>query len=473
MSDAYDLIVIGGGPGGYVAAIRAAQLGLKTAIVEKRGALGGTCLNVGCIPSKALLQSSHHYHVATTEFGHHGIKAKVSLDLKTMMGRKEKVVGDLTQGIEFLMKKNKIDYHVGEGQIAGPGTVTVKPPKKGAKKQTLKTTNILIATGSDVAPLAGVTIDEKQIVSSTGALSLKTVPKTLAVIGAGIIGLELGSVWRRLGSEVTVIEFLDHIMPGMDGDLSKHMKRTLTKQGITFKLSTKVTAAKAAKGGVTLTAEPVDNKKGGGKKEKIKSDVVLVAIGRRPFTENLGLKKAGVEMDERGFILVDEDFQTNVEGIFAIGDVIGGLMLAHKAEDEGVVCAEIMAGQSGHIDYNAIPGIVYTWPEVAGVGKTEEQLKEAGTAYTVGKFPFTANSRARCIDDTDGFVKILADAATDAVLGCHIVGPQAGDLIQEVVVAMELSASAEDIARICHGHPGLSEAVKEAALAAGGRAIHM
>jgi dihydrolipoamide dehydrogenase len=300
-------------------------------------------------------------------------------------------------------------------------------------------------------------------------LSLKTVPKTLAVIGAGVIGLELGSVWSRLGAEVTVIEFLDHILPGMDGDLSKQMKRTLTKQGITFKLSTKVTGAKGGKGGVTLTAEPV----AGGKKEKIKADVVLVAIGRRPYTENLGLKKAGVEMDERGFIPVDEDYQTNVEGIFAIGDVIGGLMLAHKAEDEGVVAAEIMAGQSGHIDYDAIPGIVYTWPEVAGVGKTEEQLKEAGVEYTVGKFPFTANSRARCIDDTDGFVKILADKATDVVLGCHIVGPQAGDLIQEVVVAMELSASAEDIARICHGHPGLSEAVKEAALAAAKRAIHM
>ena len=469
MSDAYDLIVIGGGPGGYVAAIRAAQLGLKTAIVEKRGALGGTCLNVGCIPSKALLQSSHHYHMADTEFARHGIIAKVSLDLKTMMGRKEKVVDDLTQGIEFLMKKNKIDYHVGEGQIAGAGQVTVKGPKKGAKKQTLKTENILIATGSDVAPLPGVAIDEKQIVSSTGALSLKTVPKTLAVIGAGVIGLELGSVWSRLGAEVTVIEFLDHILPDMDGDLSKQMKRTLTKQGITFKLSTKVTGAKGGKGGVTLTAEPV----AGGKKEKIKADVVLVAIGRRPYTENLGLKKAGVEMDERGFIPVDEDYQTNVEGIFAIGDVIGGLMLAHKAEDEGVVAAEIMAGQSGHIDYDAIPGIVYTWPEVAGVGKTEEQLKEAGVEYTVGKFPFTANSRARCIDDTDGFVKILADKATDAVLGCHIVGPQAGDLIQEVVVAMELSASAEDIARICHGHPGLSEAVKEAALAAAKRAIHM
>jgi len=470
MSDAYDLIVIGGGPGGYVAAIRAGQLGLKTAIVEKRGALGGTCLNVGCIPSKALLQSSHHYHMAATEFEHHGIIAKgLSLDLKVMMGRKDKVVSDLTQGVEFLMKKNKVDYVIGEGTIKAAGEVVITPPKKGAKKQTLKTDNILIATGSDVAPLPGVKIDEKQIVSSTGALDLKTVPKTLCVVGAGVIGLELGSVWRRLGAKVTVVEFLDHILPGMDAEVSKQMQRTLKKQGIEFKLSTKVTGAKTAKAGVTLTTEPV----AGGKKETMKAEIVLAAIGRLPFTNGLGLDKAGVEMDDRGFVKVDEDFQTNVEGIFAIGDVIGGAMLAHKAEDEGVVCVEVMAGQSGHIDYDSIPGIVYTWPEVASVGKTEEQLKDAGVKYNVGKFPFTANSRARCNADTDGFVKILADAATDAVLGCHIIGPEAGDLIQEVVVAMELSGSAEDIARICHGHPGLSEAVKEAALAANGRAFHM
>ena len=470
MSDAYDLIVIGGGPGGYVAAIRAGQLGLKTAIVEKRGALGGTCLNVGCIPSKALLQSSHHYHMAATEFEHHGIIAKgLSLDLKVMMERKDKVVSDLTQGVEFLMKKNKVDYVIGEGTIKAAGEVVITPPKKGAKKQTLKTDNILIATGSDVAPLPGVKIDEKQIVSSTGALDLKTVPKTLCVVGAGVIGLELGSVWRRLGAKVTVVEFLDHILPGMDAEISKQMQRTLKKQGIEFKLSTKVTGAKTAKAGVTLTTEPV----AGGKKETMKAEIVLAAIGRLPFTNGLGVDKAGVEMDDRGFVKVDEDFQTNVEGIFAIGDVIGGAMLAHKAEDEGVVCVEVMAGQSGHIDYDSIPGIVYTWPEVASVGKTEEQLKDAGVKYNVGKFPFTANSRARCNADTDGFVKILADAATDAVLGCHIIGPEAGDLIQEVVVAMELSGSAEDIARICHGHPGLSEAVKEAALAANGRAFHM
>ncbi len=472
MSEPYDLVVIGSGPGGYVAAIRAAQLGLRTAIVEKRGALGGTCSNVGCIPSKALLQSSHHFEMASEEFSHHGIKAQVTLDLTTMMGRKDQVVQDLTQGIEFLMKKNKVDHVVGEGRITAPGEVTVKPAKsakKGAKKQTLKTENILIATGSDVTPLPGVKIDEKQIVSSTGALELKKVPETLAVVGAGVIGLELGSVWGRLGAKVTVVEFLDHILTGMDAEVSKQMQRILTKQDMDFKLSTKVTAAKTAKGGVTLSMESVE----GGKKETLKADVVLVAIGRRPFTESLGLDKIGVEIDGHGFVKVDEDFQTNVEGVFAIGDVIGGAMLAHKAEDEGVVAVEIMAGQSGHIDYNAIPGVVYTWPEVANLGKTEEQLKEAGIEYNVGKFPFTANSRARCNADADGFVKILADAKTDAVLGCHIIGPEAGDLIQEVAVAMELSASAEDIARISHGHPGLSEAVKEAALAAGGRAIHI
>jgi dihydrolipoamide dehydrogenase len=469
MSDKYDLVVIGGGPGGYVAAIRAAQLGMKTAVVEKRGALGGTCLNVGCIPSKALLQSSHHFDVAAHEFAHHGIKAKgLSVDLKAMMGRKDKVVLDLTQGIEFLMKKNKIDYLKGAGRIVKVGQVTVTPTGKGAKKQTLESEAILVATGSEVTPLTGVTIDEKRIVSSTGALELKSVPKSLIVVGAGVIGLELGSVWRRLGAEVTVVEFLDHILPGMDAEVSKQMQRILAKQGLEFKLSSKVTAAKTGKDGVTLTMEPVK----GGKKETLKADVVLVAIGRRPYTEGLGLKEAGIEM-ANGFVKVDEDFQTNVEGIYAIGDVIGGAMLAHKAEDEGVVAVEIIAGQSGHIDYDAIPGIVYTWPEVAALGKTEEQLKEAGITYKSGKFPFTANSRARCNADADGFVKILADATTDRVLGCHIIGPEAGDLIQEVVVAMELSASAEDIARICHGHPGLSEAVKEAALGVAGRAIHI
>ena len=473
MSNEYDLTVIGGGPGGYVAAIRGAQLGLKTAIVEKRGTLGGTCLNVGCIPSKALLQSSHHFDQAKTEFSHHGIKAKVSLDLKTMMGRKEKVVTNLTQGIEFLIKKNKIDYFVGEGHIDGIGKITVIPAKKGLKEKKINTSNILIATGSYPAPLSNIIIDQKQILDSTGALSLKKVPKTLAVIGAGVIGLELGSVWRRLGSKVTVLEFFDHILPGMDRELSEQMMRTLTKQGISFKLSTKVKTAKANKNGVTLTTEAVSKNKGDKKEETTKFDAILVAIGRRPYIKNLGLNEIGVELDKKEFIKVDEDFQTNVEGIFAIGDVIGGAMLAHKAEDEGVIFAEILAGQSGHIDYNKIPGIVYTWPEVACVGRSEEQLKEAGVVYKTGKFPFTANSRARCNDDMDGFVKILADATTDAVIGCHIIGPQAGDLIQEIVVAMELSASAEDIARICHGHPGLSEAIKESALDVSNRAIHI
>jgi len=469
MSDAYDLVVIGGGPAGYVGAIRAAQLGLKTAVVEKRGKLGGTCLNVGCIPSKALLQSSHHYEMAEKEFAHHGIQVSgLKLDLPGMLGRKEKVVDDLTKGIEFLMKKNKIDYIVGEGTITEPGKVSVSPgPRK--KKQVLETANIMIATGSDVAPLKGVTIDEKQIVSSTGALSLAKVPKEMVVIGAGVIGLELGSVWRRLGANVTVIEFLDVALPGMNAEVSKNMARILKKQGMKFKMATKVTGAKKARAGVTLTMEPRD----GGKKETMKADVVLVAIGRRPYTDKLGLDKVGVAMDDHGFIPVDEDYQTNVPGIYAVGDVIGGAMLAHKAEDEAVVCAEILAGQTGHIDYDSIPGIVYTHPEVAACGKTEEQLKEAGVAYNSGKFPFSANSRARCNADSDGFVKILSDKATDRVLGCHIIGPQAGDLIQEVVNVMEFGGSAEDIARICHGHPGLPEAVKEAALAAGGRAVHI
>ena len=470
MSDAYDLVVIGGGPAGYVAAIRAAQLGMKTAVVEARGALGGTCLNVGCIPSKAMLQSSHHYEMADKEFAHHGIDVSgLKVNLKTMLARKDKVVEGLTGGIEMLMKKNKVDYIKGWGKIDAVGKVSVKPAEGKAKAQVLETANILIATGSEVTPLPGVEIDEKQIVSSTGALALPKVPKTMAVIGAGVIGLELGSVWRRLGSEVTVVEFLDVALPGMDGEVSKHAQRILTKQGLTFKMKTKVTGAKAGKDGVTLTMEPRD----GGKAETLKVDVVLVAIGRRPFTEGLGLKEAGVEVGDRGFIPVDADYQTNVEGIYAIGDVIGGAMLAHKAEDEGVVCAEIMAGQTGHIDYGAIPGIVYTHPEIAAVGKTEEQLKEAGIAYNKGKFPFTANSRARCNDDADGFVKILADATTDKVLGCHIIGPQAGDLIQEVVNVMEFEGSAEDIARICHGHPGLPESVKEAALGVAGRAIHI
>ena len=469
----YDVIVIGGGPGGYVCAIRAAQLGLKTACVESRGTLGGTCLNVGCIPSKALLQSSHLYEEANLHFAEHGIKVSdVQMDVKTMMARKDDVVGKTTQGIEFLFKKNKVDYFVGKGSLTktalGGHEVTVTPDGKGkAQKYTAK--NIVIATGSEVTPLPGVEIDEKIIVSSTGALELKKVPKSMVVIGAGVIGLEMGSVWRRLGADVTVVEYLDFILPPMDAEVRKQMQRILEKQGLKFKLGAKVTGVKAAKTGAMVTVEPAK----GGDTETLKDDVVLVAIGRRPFTAGLGLDKAGVNLTDRGFVEVDDHFQTNVEGIFAVGDVIGGMMLAHKAEDEGVVVAESLTGLTPHINYDAIASVVYTWPEVAGVGKTEEQLKEAGTKYKSGKFPFTANSRARANGDTDGFVKILADAETDELLGCHIIGPLAGDLIMEISVAMEFTASAEDIARTCHAHPQLGEAVKEAALAVDKRPIHM
>ncbi len=464
MTDTYDLIVIGGGPGGYVAAIRAAQLGMKAACVEKRGALGGTCLNVGCIPSKALLQSSHHFEAAGHQFAAHGVRTgKVSLDLKAMMARKDSVVGDLTKGIEFLFKKNKVAYIAGAGAIDGPGQVKVDA------KQTLAAKNILIATGSDSAPLPGLKIDEKSIVTSTGALSLAKVPKRLAVIGAGVIGLELGSVWRRLGSQVTVVEFLDQILPGMDLDVVKQMTRTLKKQGMTFKLSSKVTSAKKTKAGVKLTYEPV----AGGKAETIDADIVLVAVGRVPFTDGLGLDKAGVELDDNGFIKVDRHFRTNVEGLYAIGDVIGGMMLAHKAEEEGIAAIENMNGQSGHVNYSAIPGVIYTWPEAASVGATEDSLKKDGVDYKAGKFPFIANSRGRAIGETEGFVKVLADAGTDKVLGVHIVGPLAGDLIAEAVSVIEFGGSAEDMARTCHAHPGLGEALKEAALAVAGRAIHV
>jgi dihydrolipoamide dehydrogenase len=466
--NSFDVVVIGGGPGGYVAAIRAAQLGKSVAIVESRTTLGGTCLNVGCIPSKALLQSSHNYEAAGHLFAEHGITAgKLSLDLKKMMGHKDEVVEATVKGVDFLMKKNKITRFTGTGAITAPGKVSVTPAK--GKAEEISATNIIIATGSDVTPLPGVDVDEKRVVSSTGALVLDEVPKKLIVVGAGVIGLELGSVWRRLGSEVIVIEFLDHILPGMDGEVSKQMQRILARQGLDFKLSSKVTGAKSSKSGVSLTVEPVS----GGEAETVEADVVLVAIGRRPHTDGLGLETVGIETDERGFIRVDEDYRTNVDGIYAVGDVIGGAMLAHKAEDEGVAAAEIIDGQAGHIDYDAVPAIVYTAPEVAGLGKTEEQLKEAGIAYNVGKFPFMANARARAIGETDGFVKILADAESDAILGVHIIGPEAGDLIQEAVIAMEFGGSAEDLARSCHGHPGLSEVVKEAALAVGGRALHI
>ncbi len=472
MAESFDVIVIGGGPGGYVCAIRAAQLGLKTACVENRGALGGTCLNVGCIPSKALLQSSHLFDEANHAFAGHGIKVgKVEIDLPTMMARKDDVVKQNTTGIEFLFKKNKVTYIKGTGRIAkaarGAHEIAVKTLD--GKDESYTTKYVVLATGSEVTPLPGITIDEKQIVSSTGALTLDKIPKSLVVIGAGVIGLEMGSVWRRLGAEVTVIEYLDFILPSMDGEVRKQMQRILERQGMKFKLGAKVTKAVAAKGGVTLSVEPAK----GGAAEEVKADVVLVAVGRRPYTAGLGLAEAGVTLTNRSFVQADENFQTNVEGIFAIGDVIGGQMLAHKAEDEGVACAELMAGQTAHINYDAIAGVVYTWPEVAGIGKTEEQLKEAGVAYKTGKFPFTANSRARANGDTDGFVKILADATTDRVLGCHIVGPAAGDLIMEVALGMEFGAAAEDIARTCHAHPQLGEAVKEAALSVDKRAIHI
>ena len=464
----YDLVVIGGGPGGYVTAIRAAQLGMRVACVESRSALGGTCLNVGCIPSKALLHSSELYHEATHVFADHGIKTgKVSIDLAGMMGRKDKVVGDLTKGIAFLLRKNKVDVVEGTGVIAGAGSVVVTPAK--GKKTTLATGKIVIATGSDVTPLPGVAIDEKRIVSSTGALSLVAVPKDMVVIGGGYIGLEMGSVWLRLGAKVTVVEFLDRIVPGMDGELAKQLQRVLTKQGMTFRLGTKVTAAKATKTGVTLTLEPA----AGGKPETMKADVVLVSIGRRPYTNGLGLEKAGVAVDNQGRIQVDAKYQTNVAGIFAIGDVIQGPMLAHKASEDGVACVEMMAGRHAHVDYNTVPGVVYTWPEVATVGKTEEQLKDEGVPFKAGKFPFSAVSRARVTGDTEGLIKILADATTDKVLGVHIIGPDAGTLIHEAVLCMEFGGSAEDIAATCHAHPTLAEGVKEAALAVAGHAIHM
>ncbi len=464
MSDStYDLIVIGSGPGGYVCAIRAAQLGLKTACVEKRETLGGTCLNVGCIPSKALLQASEKYEEAQHDLGAFGVKVdKVSLDLKAMMGHKDAVVKANTAGVEFLFKKNKVDWLKGDARIAAADTVEVAGKAH-------KTKAIVIATGSDVAPLAGIEIDEKKIVSSTGALTLPKVPKKLVVIGGGYIGLEMGSVWQRLGAEVTVVEFLDRILPGMDGEVSKHMQRILKKQGMTFKLGTKVTGAKPNAKGVALTVEPAK----GGKAETLETDVLLLSIGRIPYTEGLGLAEVGVAIDNRGRVVTDGHFATNVPGIYAIGDVIAGPMLAHKSEEEGVAVAEQLAGQRGHVNYDAIPGVVYTWPEVAQVGKTEEQLKEDGIAFKSGKFPLTANGRARAMNATDGFVKILADAKTDRVLGVHILSADAGTMIAEAAIAMEFGASAEDIARTCHAHPTLNEAVKEAALAVDGRPLHI
>ena len=465
MPDRYDVVIIGAGPGGYVAAIRAAQLGLQTACVEGRDSLGGTCLNIGCIPSKALLQSSEKFAEARHALAEHGIKVgDVGLDLGAMMARKDRVVTTLTRGVEFLFRKNKVDWLKGFGRITAPGKVAVAGAD-GAEHE-VEAGSIVIATGSESAPLPGVSIDEQRILSSTGALALDHVPNRLVVIGGGYIGLELGSVWQRLGAKVTVVELLDRIVPNMDRELATALQRVLTRQGIEFKLGAKVTEIREAGDGVTIEIE-------GAERESLSADAVLVAIGRRPYTKGLGLETIGVARDAQGRVVVDDGFATSVPGIYAIGDVIRGPMLAHKAMEEGVALAERLAGQKPSIDYNAIPAVVYTWPEVASVGNTEEELKAAGTLYRAGKFPFSATPRARTNGDTEGFVKILADSATDRVLGVHIIGPDAGTMIAEATLAIEFGASAEDIARTCHAHPTLSEAMKEAALAVDGRAIHV
>ena len=466
MSANFDLVVIGTGPGGYVCAIRAAQLGMKVGVVEKRATHGGTCLNIGCIPSKALLHSSELYAEAGHSFAKMGIGVSPKLDLKQMMVFKQEAIDGNTKGVDFLFRKNKITAHRGTARILGPGKVEVKPDEGDA--QILDAKSIVIATGSDSAKLKGIDIDERQIVSSTGALALAGVPGHLLVIGAGVIGLELGSVWARLGAKVTVIEYLDRILPEMDLEVAKSAQRFFARQGITIKLASKATAAEKSKSGVKLMIEPV----AGGAAEALDADVVLVAVGRVPYSDGLGLDAAGIKRDIKGRIEVGERFQTSVDGIYAIGDVIRGPMLAHKGQEEGVAVAEILAGQAGHVNYDVIPNIVYTAPEIAAVGRTEEELKAAEVDYRAGKFPFLANGRAKANQTTDGFVKILADARTDRVLGAHIIGPMAGELIHEVAVLMEFGGAAEDLARTCHAHPTLSEAVKEAALAVAGRAIH-
>jgi dihydrolipoamide dehydrogenase len=464
----YDLIVIGSGPGGYVCAIRAAQLGLKTAVVEKWATFGGTCLNIGCIPSKAMLNASELYEEVAHKFSEMGIKVGTpAVDLAAMLKYKQGTVDGNVKGVDYLFKKNKIETFHGIGRIAAPGKVELK--NADGKAQVLETKNVVIATGSDAARLNGIDFDERRIVSSTGALELPAVPKKLLIVGAGIIGLELGSVWRRLGAEVTIVEFLDHILPGIDTEVAKQFHRILQKQGIAVRLSSKVASVDSSGKMLKIKVEPAA---GGGTAEALEADVVLVAIGRVPYTEGLGLEALGVKKDNRGRILVDPHFRTNVEGVYAIGDVIAGPMLAHKAEEEGVAVAEILAGQAGHVNYDVIPNVVYTYPEIASVGKTEEELKAAGIAYNVGKFPFTANPRAKVNLTTEGFVKILADAKTDRVLGVHILGPDAGNMIGEAAVAMEFGASSEDIARTCHAHPTLSEAIKESALAVAKRAIN-
>ena len=463
----YDLVIIGTGPGGYVCAIRAAQLGMKVAVVEKRKTHGGTCLNVGCIPSKALLHASEMFETAGHDFAALGINiGKPKLDMAAMMKHKDDTVAANVNGVGFLLKKNKVEAFFGHGSITAPGKVSVTA--EDGSVTVLETKNIVIATGSDVAQLPGVTVDEKTVVSSTGALLLEKVPGKMVVVGAGVIGLELGSVWARLGAQVTVVEYLDRILPGMDMEIAKQFQRMLEKQGFTFMLSHKVAKVAAGAKGAKITVEPA----AGGEAKTLDADVVLVAIGRRPYTDGLGLEAVGVAM-ERGRVVIDDHFKSSVDGIYAIGDVVRGPMLAHKAEDEGVALAEILAGQHGHVNYEVIPGVVYTSPEVASVGRTEEELKAAGVAYKVGKFPFTANGRARAMRHADGLVKVLADAATDRVLGVHILGHGAGELIAEAAVLMEFGGSAEDLARTCHAHPTMSEAVKEAALAVDKRAIHI
>ena len=464
--DNFDLIVIGGGPGGYVCAIRAAQLGLKTACIESRGTLGGTCLNVGCIPSKSLLNLSENFHKAKKDFNKQGIEIEgIKLNIEKMMSNKNKSVQVLTKGVEFLFKKNKVTYIKGKGVLFSKNDIVVY---ENNKRTNYKAKNIVIATGSAVVSLPGIEIDEKNIISSTGALSLKEVPKKLAVIGGGYIGLEMGSVWSRLGSEVTVIEYLDHITPGMDREISDEFKKILTKQGIKFKMGSKVNSVKTNGTGILINFTDVKTSKA----ESLEFDKVLVSVGRKPYTEGLNLTKVGIKKDSKGRIEVNSKLQTSIKNIYAIGDVIKGPMLAHKAEEEGIAVAEILAGQAGHVNYDVIPGVIYTSPEVATVGKTEEQLKEEKKSYKVGKFPFLANSRAKVNNETDGFVKILADSETDKVLGVHIIGPHCGDMIAEMALAMEFGASSEDIARTCHAHPTHTEAIKEAALAVDKRPIH-
>ena len=467
MENNFDLVVIGGGPGGYVCAIRAAQLGLKTACVESRGALGGTCLNVGCIPSKSLLNLSENFHKAKKDFNQQGIEFEsIKLNIEKMMANKNKSIQVLTKGVEFLFKKNKVTYFKGKGVLFSKNDIVVYESNK--QRTNIKAKNIVIATGSEAASLPGINIDEKNIVSSTGALSFDKVPKKLAVIGGGYIGLEMGSVWSRLGSEVTVIEYLDFITPGMDKEISNEFQKILTKQGIKFKLESKVESVRSNGNSVSIKYTNVKDSK----EEIVEVDKVLVSVGRKPYTEGLNLMKVGIKKDQKGRIEVNKKLQTSVNNIYAIGDVIKGPMLAHKAEEEGIAVAETLAGQAGHVNYDVIPGVIYTSPEVATVGKTEEQLKEEKILYKVGKFPFLANSRAKVNNETDGFVKILADSKTDKVLGVHIIGPHCGDMIAEMALAMEFGASAEDIARTCHAHPTHTEAIKEAALAVDKRPIH-